>query len=190
MSLSRGFITKWLSKIDISNKNCLDIGAGPPDKWAKNFTHGKPGKYVTVDYNNNADYKIDLNIPIKSIPDDIVKNNQVTFCIECLEHLWNPVEAINNISKMTKEVCYITTPFINPIHDTWDYLRFTNEWFEKVMPMFGFKKIMFEPRNATKGSSLLNKFYQTEGLRMSKIRYKNGEGHKLNLIGNLITAYK
>lgn len=190
MSLSRGIITKWLNGISIDGKNCIDIGSGPKEKWAKNFTKGNPKNYTTADYDNYADVKIDLNSSQIDIPIEIKKSNQITFCIECLEHIWNPVQAIKNISEITKEVCYITTPFINPIHDKWDYLRFTNEWFEKVMPMFGFKKIEYTPRNASIGSTHLANFYSSEGLRMSKIRHQNGESHKLSLIGIMIAAYK
>ena len=76
---------------------------------------------------------------------------------------------------MTKEVLYLSTPFINPHHDKWDYFRFTGEWYEKVMPMCGFKKVIITERVATEGLKLLKDFYATEGLRISKIRPEYGK---------------
>lgn len=186
MSLSRGQIVTWLRTIDITNKHCIDIGSGPKDKWARNFTHGKPASYTTIDFCDEADYQLDLNEPFT----EKFPKNQVTFCLEVLEHIWNPVQAVKNLADITQEVCYIAVPFINPIHDDWDYLRYTNEWFEKTLPKVGFSLVDCQFRIATTGLDSLKKFYTEEGLRLSRVRHQRGEGHKINLIGLLVSAHK
>src|SRR3972149_8438753 len=146
MSFSRNQLTDWMRHLDIKDKTVLDIGAGPKEKWALNKVQGKPKEYKTADADStfNCDYVIDLNADISDIG-----QFDVVFCIECLEHTWNPIKAIENLSKLTKEVLYLSTPFINPHHDKWDYFRFTGEWYEKVMPMCGFKKVIITERVAT-----------------------------------------
>jgi len=166
MSLSRNQINQWLKTIDITDKTVLDIGAGPKKKWTRKIAKGNPKEYKTADVDNTfeCDYVFDLNATIPNMKCDIV------FCIETLEHCWNPVKAVENLHLLTKEVCYIATPFINPHHDKWDYFRFTGEWYEKVLTKIGFKKVKIVERVATKGKNLLKQFYQIEGLRVSKIR--------------------
>jgi SAM-dependent methyltransferase len=172
MSLSRNQVNKWLRGIDISNKNVLDIGAGPKEKWALRLVKGKPKSYKTADVDKtfNCDYAFNLSEPI-----NVTEEFDVVFCIEALEHCWNPMRAIKNISHLTREVAYIATPFINPHHDKWDYFRFTGEWYEKALPWAGFKKVIVTERVATKGKKLLQQFYATEGLRVSKIRPEFGK---------------
>jgi SAM-dependent methyltransferase len=172
MSLSRDQINKWLSQKDITNKTCLDIGAGPKEKWACRKTKGKPKSYKTADVDKtfNCNYTFDLNEPI-----NFSEDFDVVFCIEALEHCWNPLRGIKNLSRLTREVCYIATPFINPHHDKWDYFRMTGEWYQKALPWAGFKKVIVTERVATKGKKLLEQFYATEGLRVSKIRPEHGK---------------
>lgn len=172
MSLSRNQLTKWMNSINISDKTVLDIGAGPKEKWALNKVKGKPKLYSTADADStfDCDHIIDLNESLSIVP-----TFDVVFCIECLEHTWNPIKAIENLSLMTKETLYLSTPFINPHHDKWDYFRFTGEWYEKILPMYGFKKVKITERIATDGLKYLKDFYQVEGLRISKIRPEYGK---------------
>jgi len=189
MSLSRNKINSWLSNIDIQGKSVLDVGSGKKTKQARDYTKGKPKKYVMLDVNKEVepDIVMDLN-------EDgwLGEEFDIVFCLETLEHCWNPINAIEKLYRMLKMggTCYISVPFINPIHDTWDMLRFTNEWFEKVLPIVGFKKVEIERRIATNGLESLMDFYKLEGMRMSKIRLKNNERHKIGDIGYCIIAYK
>ena len=172
MSYSRNQVNKWLSSIDISNKNVLDIGAGPEEKWAKRKVKGQPKSYKTADIDDafDCDYVLDLNAETIQIG-----SFDVVFCIEALEHVWNPIQAIKNLSLLTKEAVYIATPFINPHHDKWDYLRFTGEWYDFCLKKFGFRQVNITERVATVGRKLLQDFYTKEGLRVSKIRPEFGK---------------
>ena len=185
MSLSRNQVNQWLKTIDITDKTVLDIGAGPKEKWTRKIVKGGPKEYKTADVDDTfgCDYVFDLNTVI---PD--LKKYEIVFCIETLEHCWNPVRALENLHSITQEACYIATPFINPHHDKWDYFRFTGEWYENVLRKVGFQKVKIVERVATKGKNLLEQFYKAEGLRVSKIRPEFGR--YTYPIGYCVEAYR
>lgn len=196
MSKSRDQLNEYLRKINIEGKRVFDVGV--QDKPTGRLTRGEAKEYLTSDIDPqwNPDFVFDLNIPNVAMPamhtsdpidrdevgifdgDDIktVKRADVVFCIEVLEHCWNPVAATKNIANLLTDggVAYISTPFINPHHDTHDYLRYTNEWFRDVLPKVGFSEVEIFERVATDGKGLLAAFFKTEGLRVSKIRPEFG----------------
>ena len=186
MSLSRNQLIEWLKTIDVAGKTVLDVGAGPKDKWAINWVKGKPKEYWTADIQNfdGIEYtNFDLNEPKVGF-----SMFEIVFCLETLEHVWNPIMAIHNLAELTEEICYISTPFINPHHDRWDYLRFTGEWFEKVLREVGFKEVIAKERVATRGLKALKEFYELEGMRVSKIRpERNRYTHS---VGYMVEARK
>jgi len=200
MSKSREQINQFLSEINLDGKTVLDVGV--QDNPAAKYCNGSARKYLTMDvdrewrpnflYDLNDD-KIDIGYLGNLVNQQHFKNRfDVVFCLEVLEHCWSPVQALENLFDFTKEggTCYISTPFINPLHDKWDYLRYTPEWFEKVLPMVGFKEFTIKKRYATLGVLDLIKFYQAEGLRMSKIRLNKGQHKDQALIGLFIEAKK
>lgn len=189
MSKSREQLNFYLSQIDITGKRVLDVGV--QNNPARKYVKGEPKEYLTVDIDDKwkPDFVRDLNLPS-------FKNGlgvyDVVFCLEVLEHCYDPIMAVKNLFNVTKKggVCYMSAPFINPLHDEWDYLRFTPEWFYKVLPMVGFKEVVVKERISTVGRESLLWFYKEEGLRMSKLRYERGEGNKLPLIGCFVEARK
>jgi len=197
MSLVRDQIINWLRKIDITRKTVLDVGSGSREKYASNWTMGKPKRYVSLDINKdfnpsiigdlNKDTWEELNSQIKP-----PKTFDIVFCLETLEHCWNPLNAIKVLYEATKEkgTCYISAPFINPIHDDVDYLRYTDEWFLKALSEVGFKEVDIERIIATRGLNSLMSFYQEEAMKFSKIRINRGEMYKLKDIGYLVTSKK
>ena len=194
MSKSREKINQFLAEIDITGKMVIDVGV--QNNPARKYTHGVPNLYKTIDIDEEwkPDIVGDLNIPaeIAIETENIIGDFDVVFCLEVLEHCWNPIEAVKNLYQWTKDggVCYISVPFINPLHNHVDYLRYTPEWFEKVLPLVGFKKIVVKKRMATNGVLSLMSFYREEGLRMSKIRLKAGQSKDQALIGLFIEARK
>ena len=127
MSLPRNQIIKWLRTIDITDKIVLDVGCGPEKKWARNWTQGEPERYDTLDVNDEYQptYCMDLNTM------DVKSGGlfDVIFCIETFEHLWNPVHAAEMLARLLRGggELFLTVPFLNPIHDRWDMLRYTAE---------------------------------------------------------------
>lgn len=194
MSKSRNQVINYLSEIDITGKTVLDAGCGPEKYWAKNFVQGEAKEYVTLDINKKfkPDIVADLNkhFAFSDIPAKFIRRYDVVFCLETLEHVYKPVTAVENLYRHTKSELYISVPLINPIHNTHDYLRYTGEWFEQILPEVGFSNVEVKARKATTGVGPLKAFYKDEGLRMSKIRYKAGEGHKLLDIGYFVVAKK
>lgn len=196
MSKPRNQIVRWLADVDIEGRTVLDVGAGPPSKWARNWTQGEPLRYVTLDKDPSfgCDYIADINLPPWPFlnPPDAQEPFDVAFCLETLEHVWDPVAAVRFLAEVVRDggECYITVPFINPIHDKWDYLRYTGEWFADVLPKVGFTIVEVFSRVATAGNLHLQQFYRAEGMRMSRIRYNAGEGHKIRDVGYSVRAIK
>jgi len=190
MSLPRNQILSWLKEIDITGKRVLDVGAGREEQWACNFTQGKAKKYVTLD---NVNYD---GVDIVHDMNEIIHHNydyDAVFCIEVFEHLYDPMTAMANVigalNGRNNGVAYITVPMLSPYHDSIDYLRYTKEWFEKMAEYF---KVECEitPRVATKGSGLLDKLFQSEGMRMTKWRIKDGQRSRMDDLGYLVKLTK
>jgi len=192
MSKSREQLNDWLRKIDIAGKTVLDIGAGPKEKWAINQVRGTPKLYKTSDINSQfgCDYDIDLNKSYTTEVLEMIGKYDIVFCLETLEHVYNPIQAIKTISNLTGGVLYLSTPFVNPIHDTHDYLRYTFQWFERVLPRFGFKEVNVRPRVADTYWGYLKEFYAKSGMRMSKVTLKKGWGGHIRDVGYMVEALK
>jgi len=186
MSKSREQLNVFLGEIDIQDKLCLDIGV--QDKPTSRLTKGIPSKYLTLDIDQkwSPDILADLNEPWESWSTKVTKDNftlidrnggiDVIFCIETLEHCWNPIQAIQNMSGLLKDGgdLYISVPFIGPHHDVVDFLRFTHEWFLEVMPKCDLEVIAIKERVATIGRTDLIQFFAKEHMRVSKIRPEYG----------------
>ncbi len=190
MSKSREQLVSFLKEIDITDKVVLDAGCGPEEKWARNWTKGEPKEYVTLDVDKkfNPDVLTDLNSGVFGGGEYL----DIIFCLEVLEHLWEPRKGLESLYSEMKNggKIYLSTPFINPHHDEVDYARYTDEWYQKVLTEVGFKDIKIKPRVATEGYANLLAFYKEEGLRMSKIRLKKGQANKMNEIGYFVEAKK
>lgn len=176
MSKSREQLNNWLKEVDITGKVVLDVGV--QDKPTSRLTKGKPKKYETLDIDGkwSPDILLDLNSGMDSYDESLRDKYDVIFCIEVLEHTWDPINVLKFFYRSLKRggELYISTPFINPHHDTHDYLRYTNEWFAKVLA--GAYDIEYiRERVATNGLPFLKEFYRSEGLRVSKIRPEYGK---------------
>lgn len=183
MSKSREQLNQLLKAINIQDKIVLDVGV--QDKPTSRLTHGTPREEYTLDIDDQwdpdvvADLNDDFGSIVARLPNKLMLRQElpnVIFCIEVLEHCWNPVKVCENLAKLLQDggKLYLSTPFINPHHDYVDYLRFTHEWFRDVLPKVGFKDVIIKERVATVGKPFLENFYKTEGLKISKIRPEYG----------------
>lgn len=205
MSFSRDQLNERLREVDIEGKVVLDIGV--QDKPTSRLTKGKPKAYYTLDIDPqwNPDLIADINNPevanailwktARPVPESTTGMQEtgfdVVFCIEVLEHCWDPVRAVANMSTVLRSggVLYLSTPFIGPHHDVVDYLRFTDEWYKEVLPRVGFKEVKIHERIATRGRLHLRIFFETEGMRISKIRKMDFSSYTYP-IGYIVEAYK
>ena len=200
MSCSRNQINKFLGEIDITGKTVLDVGV--QNNPARKYTKGETKKYMTLDIDNEwspdlvldiNETDIDLSIFTNIINAQRIRGGfDIVFCLEVLEHCWNPIEAVRNLAEFTADggVCYISVPFVNLIHDKWDMLRYTYQFFEKVLPMVGFKSVEIKRRIATVGLNDYMNFNKKEGIRMSKVTQKMGLSKHIADIGYFVIAKK
>jgi len=198
MSLPRNQTIDWLKRIDIGSQAVLDLGAGREDQWTNKHTQGDAKEYWTSDVENFPGINIVIDLNKNVIFDGDLKTYKldskfdIVFCIEVFEHLYDPITAMQNIYLFLKEggTAYISVPFINPIHDEVDYLRYTEEWFRIIANNLHFTACEIAPRIATQGNKLLQRFYSAEGMRMSKLRLKRGEAKKLSDVGYMVKLTK
>lgn len=187
MSKSREQVREYTSQIDVTGKSVLDVGAGEKNNHVRHWVKGKAKCFMTSDIEDKYDptFVFDLNKLY-----DMERQFDYVFCIETLEHIWSPLQAVENLVSFTRERLIISVPFINPIHDSWDYFRYTFQWFEKVLPKMGMRNVQITPRRATRGLETMKQFYHEEGLRMSKITKQLGYGDHISDIGYIISCYK
>jgi SAM-dependent methyltransferase len=189
MSKSREQLNKWLKGIELEGGCLLDVGV--QDKPVENrLGRCEVDCYRTLDVDDQwlPDYVADLNLDWTQ---DIVgdKKFDYVFMIEVIEHLWNPIFALEGIRDIMNPggLLYISWPFINPMHDFFDANRYTMECMEAMLDYAGFSVVDIEYRRATVGADLLNKFFKAEGMRVSKIRPKFDKENK-DIIGYMLVA--
>ena len=202
MSKPREQINDWLKNIDVTGKTVLDIGAGRPRAWlfppkdeGSPKVTGKPLAYHTADIDEQwgCDAVVDLNVKLSEQIGDLSTlgfSHDYVFCLETLEHIYDPIQTIKNLAEITEEKLFITVPFVYPLHDRWDMLRYTYQWFERVLPKFGFRDVKVSQIKATVGKDDLHEFFKKEGMRMSKVTIKQGLWEHYFDIANLIEATK
>lgn len=168
-SNSRIQLEQFLKTLDVSG-NVLDIGGsqnpvkGRTKSWnATQYTisdietpHGEKQK---------ADFVFDLNK--KNLFGK--RKYDVIFCLEVMEYIWNPVEAMNNIYKLLEEggMAYISFHWLYGLHNPKgeDCLRYSKNAIAKLCEKF--QKIEFFARPTTKdGRRFLEQFYRVEGMRL------------------------
>ena len=102
------------------------------------------------------------------------------FCIEVLDHVWNPVVAFENMNRLLREggLLYISANFLFPHHTGFDCTRYTKSGLAKLLHETGFGVEYVKPRKAVDGD--LEKALRKE----SKVVYHPGE------IGYFVKAKK
>ena len=177
MSNSRKQIEAWLKTIDVSG-SVIDVG----------------GLFMPVKGRTKSwevsDYKIaDISGGRKGIKTDyicdfnrigIYDRFDVAFCIEVLDHFWNPVEAFRNINQALYRggLLYISSNFLFPHHTGFDCLRLTKTGLSKILEETGFKVLEISPRYAVDDT------LKIAMSKESKVDYAKGE------IGYFVKAIK
>lgn len=167
MSYYREQLESWIKKIDVECDSVLDVGGGekPIPKRVRSFKVRRY-KILDVDAQYRPDYFADINY-INDIEDPF----DCLFCLEVFEYIWNPVQAIENISSFLKPggIAYVSFPTIYPVHNPYgmDYMRYTKFGVEKLLGT-AFQTWEITPRVATQGLASLSSFYSMEGMHPLK----------------------
>lgn len=122
-----------------------------------------------------ADFVADLNYPVSD--GEVFQN---IFLIEVTDHLWNPVVAFENLSRLSERggTLYISSNFLFPHHTGFDCIRLTRTGLAKILSHTGFEVEYIKPRKAVDDSLV-------SALRKeSKVVYHPGE------IGYFVRAKK
>ena len=120
-------VTDFLSTLNLNGKRIVDIGLTGHVKKIDNAILDT----IDIDPNNNPTYLCDIT---KNNSDKIKDNiYDIVICTEVLEHTNNPINAINELNRMTKKdgLIIITTPYNFRIHGPlYDTFRMS-DWFYK-----------------------------------------------------------
>lgn len=113
-------VEKYCKKKEL---NILNVGAGGEiSEFLKN--KGLKFKEIDIDPKRKPDYVMSIE-NMKQIESESV---DIIFCMEVLEHVENPFNAVKEIKRVLKKngIFIGSTPFIFPIHDEpYDYFRYT-----------------------------------------------------------------
>lgn len=199
MSYYKQQLKDWLKDKDFVSDKVLSVGNMNDDcKYFKSF---KANEMMTIDndprYNPDIlgdmnKYECDRNgkgendwlnkkfLTKKEYFDDL-------FTFELWEYIYNPQVCLSNCNFLLKKGgrLWISAPFIYPTHSPkdYDYLRYTEFFWRKVLPEFGFEILEYQQR-IWKDSSGYWESVNIDGMRPAK-DYKHN-----NLTGHLIIAKK
>lgn len=179
-SNSRRQIEAWLKGIDVSG-SVIDVGGlfmpvrGRTKTWdviSYEILDVKESRNGIV-----SNYVVDLN---RTVPLPFNKYDNA-FLVEVTDHLWNPIQAFQNINTMLKSggMLYVSSNFLFPHHTGFDCVRLTVTGLRKILTETDFDVLDVKPRYATDALKL-----QDVMGKESKVDYAKGE------IGYMVTAQK
>lgn len=156
----------------------LDVGCGvkPYEKYFAPFVT----KYLGTEYSdtsgyrgNTADFCGDaMLMPLAN------KSVDTILCTEVLEHVPNPELVISEFARILRPggTLIVTAPFFFPVHDTWDFFRYTPDGIATIMKRHGFEieKIESLSGGGITAVTMLNLFWFQIGFMWTKWLYPVG----------------
>lgn len=148
----RGAVEKFIQNIRVARPGDLILDAGAGNFRFRELIIEKGYKYESQDFAQAFDqdtrgthtYVCDIkNIPVEPERFDVV------VCTQVLEHLPDPLAAIQELSRILKPggELFLTTNFLFPIHgEPYDFFRFTNFGLEYLCKESGFTDIRIVAR--------------------------------------------
>lgn len=119
----------------------LDVGCGlkPYEKFFTPFVE----EYLGMEYSETSGYRgntADFCGDAMAIPlaDECV---DTILCTEVLEHVPNPELVITEFERILRPggTVIITAPFLCPVHDAWDFFRYSPDGIAAIMKRHGFE---------------------------------------------------
>ena len=185
-SYTRQQLEEWLGIIKIgAMRRVLDVGGAQKPVKPRLGHSGEGSTYTILDLPEPHETKekatqiMDLNEPYldedtKKSLEEVEKKilgYDIVFCLEVMEYIWNPYEAVKNIYLLTKNggKMYMSVPFIYPVHNPKhnDYLRYTDMGISRLLENAGFEVNKLIPRVA-RNYEILRGFYDAEGMKASR----------------------
>lgn len=181
MSFYRDQLEDWLSGQHIKADRVLDVGgrAKPvftrvaswavTDLYATMDNDLEPGDYATLSKQGANHWTDDINEPLSpDHPIFKVDKYDLVFCLEVMEYVWNPIQAIANIASLMKTGAklVITFAFVYPVHKPIesDFLRYTPQGATKLLAECGLKTESVFSRIDRSGKLL--EFYKADGMHV------------------------
>ena len=192
MSYYKDQLISWLGEKTFKSDRVLSVGCMNCD--LDYFDSYEIGELVTLD--NDKKYKPHILMDVNLLPKNqlsILEQEKLfdkkfddVLTFELWEYIWNPMQALGTFRDLLKEGgrLWISAPFVYPTHNPTDsdYLRYTEYFWKKVLPEFGFeieeykRRVWREPRPFVVSCA-------TDGMRPAK-------GYDHNITGHLIVAIK
>lgn len=129
----------------------LDVGCG--NKPYKSYFEPFVERHIGLEYSPESVYRgcaADVFGDAMRIP---LEDNSVDtiLCTEVLEHIPNPEKAIAEFARILRPngVVITTAPFFYPIHDAWDFFRYTNDGIATLMKQNGLNVELVKPLSGT-----------------------------------------
>ena len=173
MSNYRNKLEEYLGTLDIKADRVLDVGgAALPVK-----VRVKSWDVKTYQIYDNAletpKEKVDLYVNLNDELIDGFDTFDMVFCLEVMEYIRNPKQAMVNLNYFTKPdgILYITFPFIYPVHEPKqsDCLRYTCSGVAALLADGGFKILDIVSRDMTlEGFEHYKKFMKAEGFHAAR----------------------
>ena len=160
-------LENWLKTIDVKGR-VIDVGGVSININPKRVKSWEAKDYKVLD-RVKSDYIYDINYPFH-----LEEKFDTAFCLEVMEYVWNPVQALKNIHDLLEEngLLYISFHFMFPHHHPreTDCLRYTINGIKKLMKETGFEIEQEVPKTA-KYPDELEKWCYTE----SKLVFNKGQ---------------
>ena len=183
-SLTRQQLESWLKTIEIKDGNVLDVGGSQNPLSKSRLRVFEPDEYKILDLEvpheckQKSDIIWDLNIQglflseqKTEIIDKLNSYWDIVFCLEVMEYIFNPIQALENINFLLKKggLFYSSWHFIYPVHNPkeQDFLRYTPRGLEKLLKETGFEILEMKPR-LIEYSKMWGNFYTREEMRPAK----------------------
>jgi len=196
MSRSRTQLENWIKGLDIKAKKILDVGGSQLPLIDRIKIIKGLEKYKILDlpqpHETRQDPHIAMDLNDKYAMEQFAEYKNyfsAAFCLEVMEYIYNPVQALENMSYFIKKggKLYISFHFYYPVHKPHgkDYLRYTEFGAVKLLENAGFDVHRVDMRlPSVESAALIEQYDGNEGNK----RDPNYGHHYVN--GFLITAIK